>query len=37
MTCGYQFNFLFVVELDASVFDDDEVDEEGKPRASACE
>ena len=22
MTCGYQFNFLFVVELDVSVFHD---------------
>ena len=37
MTCGYQFNVLFVVELHALVFDDDEVDEEGKTRASACE
>ena len=25
MTCGYQFNFLFVVELDDSVLSDDEV------------
>jgi len=31
MTYGYQFNFFLVVELNALLFDDDEVNE-GKPK-----